>query len=61
MTLELTRLEMQALDAALWHYILKLEDEPKTKNNIKEHAVKKAKHLELVKQLRRKVMARKDT
>lgn len=57
MTLELTRAEAQALDTALWHYILKLEGEPVSRNNIKEHIVKRAKHLELVRQLRQRVMA----
>lgn len=55
MTLELTRDEALALDAALWHYILKLEAEPKGRNNIKEHAIRKAKHLVQVKQLRERV------
>lgn len=55
MTLELSRAEALALDAALWHYILKLEAEPGS--NLKEHTMRKAKHLELVKQLRQRVMA----
>lgn len=57
MTLELTRAEQQALDAALWHYILKLEAEPGS--NLKEHTLRKARHLELVKELRQRVMAGK--